>query len=302
MPELPEVETVRLGLEPVFTAVRIAFVEQRRKDLRFPFPRDFVARLSGRKMLALRRRAKYLIGELDDGNALIMHLGMSGSFRVEQGITTGASGKPHFARSADQKHDHVAFFFEDGAHVVYNDPRRFGFMLLEPSRDLARHPMFCDLGIEPLGPELSPEALAKALRGRKAPLKSALLDQRIVAGLGNIYACEALHRAGLSPRRAAETLVTKAAKPSKALERLTISIGEVLREAITAGGSSLRDHRRTDVFLRRMSEVISTALKILLSGRPISPQDERQTQPSAEQRPNSSDSEGSPPFRRLSAS
>jgi formamidopyrimidine-DNA glycosylase len=246
MPELPEVETVRLGLEPVFTGASIARVEQRRKDLRFPFPENFAERLSGRRALALRRRAKYLIGELDDGYALVMHLGMSGSFRVEQQGVAAEPGDFHFARSADRNHDHVVFSFDDGARVIYNDPRRFGFMLLEPGHNLAEHPMFRALGVEPLGPEMSPKALAQALTGRKTPLKSALLDQRIVAGLGNIYVCEALHRAGLSPRRAAGSLVTKAGSPSKALERLTDSIGEVLRAAVAAGGSSLRDHRQTD--------------------------------------------------------
>jgi formamidopyrimidine-DNA glycosylase len=246
MPELPEVETVRLGLEPVFTDARIARVEQRRSDLRFPFPKNFAERLSGRRALALRRRAKYLIGDLDDGNALVMHLGMSGSFRVEKQGVNGAPDDLRLARAADRTHDHVAFYFDDGARVVYNDPRRFGFMLLERGSDLAKHPMFRDLGVEPLGPGMNPEALAQSLMGRKTAIKMALLDQRIIAGLGNIYVCEALHRACVSPLRAAGSLVGKAGKPSKALERLTGSIGEVLREAVAAGGSSLRDHRQTD--------------------------------------------------------
>jgi formamidopyrimidine-DNA glycosylase len=245
MPELPEVETVRLGLEPVFTGARIVRVEQRRGDLRFPFPKNFAKRLSGRKALALRRRAKYLIGDLDDGNALVMHLGMSGSFRVEKKVVDAAPDDLP-STPADRTHDHVAFYFDDGARIVYNDPRRFGFMLLEQGGDLAEHPMFRELGVEPLGAGMSPEALARALIGRKTAIKSALLDQRVVAGLGNIYVCEALHRAGISPLRAAGALVTKAGKPGRALRRLTGSIGEVLREAVAAGGSSLRDHRQTD--------------------------------------------------------
>lgn len=246
MPELPEVETVRLGLEPIFTGARIVRVEQRRNDLRFPFPKNFAKRLSGRKALALKRRAKYLIGELDDGNALVMHLGMSGSFRVEKESVNGAPPDLRLTRGADRTHDHVAFYFDNGARVVYNDPRRFGFMLLEHGRDLAKHPMFRDLGVEPLGPEMSPESLAQALIGRKTAIKSALLSQRVVSGLGNIYVCEALHRARISPLRPAGALVTKSGKPSRALRRLTGAIGEVLREAVAAGGSSLRDHRQTD--------------------------------------------------------
>jgi formamidopyrimidine-DNA glycosylase len=243
MPELPEVETVRRGLAPVFTGAAIERMELRRADLRFPFPQGFTARLEGRRVLALRRQAKYLIGELDDAQTLIMHLGMSGSFRIDAG---DPEGRFHHARGDDRTHDHVVFHFADGSKVTYNDPRRFGFMLMTPSAELARHPLLAHLGIEPLGPDMTPDALAARLRGRKAPLKTTLLDQKIVAGLGNIYVCEALHRARLSPLRAAGDLVTSKGKPKRALADLTQAIQEVLREAIEAGGSSLRDHRQTD--------------------------------------------------------
>ncbi len=195
MPELPEVETVRLGLKPVFTASAIERVELRRGNLRFPFPRDFAARLKGRRPLELYRRAKYLIAELDDGQALVMHLGMSGSFRIEEGDATETPGAFHSKRESARAHDHVVFHFARGARVIYNDPRRFGFMLLEPRDQLTSHPLFAKLGIEPLSRDMNAKALAAAFDARKAPVKSVLVDQRIIAGLGNIYACEALHRA-----------------------------------------------------------------------------------------------------------
>jgi formamidopyrimidine-DNA glycosylase len=234
MPELPEVETVRRGLAPVFTGARIARVELRRADLRFPFPEGFAARLAGRRVASLTRRAKYLIGELDDGAALVMHLGMSGSFRID------AAGGFQSPRAKNPAHDHVVFHFDSGARVTYNDPRRFGFMLLERADALDAHPLFAKLGVEPLGGAMTAATLAEALRDRKAPLKAALLDQRVIAGLGNIYVCEALHRARLSPLRAAGRLAPKS------LERLSGAIRDVLGEAIRSGGSSLRDHRRTD--------------------------------------------------------
>jgi len=243
MPELPEVETVRRGLEPVFTGSRLELVELRRGDLRFPFPPGFAARLAGRRVAALKRRAKYLLGELDDGETLIMHLGMSGSFRID---ADDGRGVRHRAASTKAAHDHVVFHFASGASVTYNDPRRFGFMLLVPGAELAAHPLFAGLGVEPLGPELTPQRLASGLRGRKAPLKAALLDQRIIAGLGNIYVCEALHRAHLSPLRAAGTLVDAKGRPKRGLVDLVEAIRRVLGEAIEAGGSSLRDHRQTD--------------------------------------------------------
>jgi formamidopyrimidine-DNA glycosylase len=246
MPELPEVETVRLGLAPVFTSSAIARVELRRGDLRFPFPPRFAERLKGRRAEALRRRAKYLVAELDGGEALVMHLGMSGSFRIEKDAAAHTPGAFHIVRSGARAHDHVVFHFANGARVIYNDPRRFGFMLLEPEATLATHPYFAALGIEPLSGDMNAAALAKAFARRKAPIKAALLDQRIVAGLGNIYACETLHRARISPLRPAGALLTKSGGPTAALVRLAAAIKEVLREAVAAGGSSLRDHRRAD--------------------------------------------------------
>ncbi len=241
MPELPEVETVRRGLAPIFEGSSIFEVELRRADLRFPFPPNFRARLKGRRVATLRRRAKYLVAELDNGEALIMHLGMSGSFRID----AAPPGDFHFSRSKHPAHDHVVFDFESGARVTYNDPRRFGFMLLLAAKEILAHPLFAKLGMEPLDPAMSADTLARILQGRATPLKSALLDQKNIAGLGNIYVCEALHRARLSPLRIAGSLAASG-KPPNALERLSTSIKAVLTEAIEAGGSSLRDHRQTD--------------------------------------------------------
>lgn len=247
MPELPEVETVRRGLAPVMTGAKIISVDQRRPDLRFPMPDRFTERLQGRTIIAVARRAKYLLLDLDDGMTLTMHLGMSGSFRVEK-ETEGAfvPGTFHHERSGAATHDHIVFHLSGGARVTYNDPRRFGFMELIPRAELTDHPLFNKLGIEPLGNELDADLLAELFKGRKAPLKAALLDQRLIAGLGNIYACESLHRARLSPKRAAGTLAGKAGKPTPAAARLASDIRAVLEEAIRAGGSSLRDHKQTD--------------------------------------------------------
>ena len=242
MPELPEVETVRRGLEPVMAGARFIRVEQRRADLRFPFPENFAARLEGRRVEALSRRAKYLFADLDDASVLVMHLGMSGSFRIDEAI----QGAFHHPRSKRAAHDHVVFHLSSGAAITYNDPRRFGFMRLLARADLAADPMFAGLGIEPLGNELDGAALARLFAGRTTPLKAALLDQRLIAGLGNIYVCEALHRAGLSPQRAAGALVSKAGQPTAGAARLAAAIREVLEEAVAAGGSSISDHRRTD--------------------------------------------------------
>ena len=240
MPELPEVETVRAGLAPAFANARFARVETRRPDLRFPLPENFAARLEGARVLALRRRAKYLLADLDSGETLIMHLGMSGSFRVEQGGEAATPGEFHYERGKPGAHDHVIFEFERGARVVYNDPRRFGFMDLAATPTLAACKHFAGMGIEPLDGGLDGAALRRLFDGKAAPLKAALLDQKLIAGLGNIYVCEALHRAGLSPKRAAGA-VTKARAA-----RLAQAIQEVLREAVEAGGSSLRDHRQTN--------------------------------------------------------
>lgn len=246
MPELPEVETVRRGLAPALVGARFAHVDQRRADLRFPFPADFAARLKGRGVTALRRRAKYLIADLDNGEALVMHLGMSGSFRIEDGGGDNTPGLFHNSRGKDAAHDHVVFELSNGKRITYNDPRRFGFMLLVKRDLLPAHPLFRDVGIEPLGDDLDGAALARLFAGKKAPLKAALLDQRLIAGLGNIYVSEALHRAGLSPRRAAGSLAHKNGTPSARADLLAGAIHDVLGEAIEAGGSSLRDHRQTN--------------------------------------------------------
>ncbi len=243
MPELPEVETVRRGLEPAMVGARLVSVERKRPDLRFPFPEAFSERLAGRRIVALGRRAKYLLADLDDGNVLVMHLGMSGSFRVEGAGSTKALSPGAIKNPA---HDHVIFALSNGARVVYNDPRRFGFMLLVPRAALAAHPLFESLGLEPLGNELDGAALARLFAGKTTSLKAALLDQTLIAGLGNIYVSEALHRAGLSPRRAAGSLARKDGAPTERAHRLAKAIREVLQEAAAAGGSSLRDHRQTD--------------------------------------------------------
>ena len=242
MPELPEVETVRRGLAPGMAGQCIASVEQRRPDLRFPFPERFAERLTGRTITSLGRRAKYLQADLDDGNVLVMHLGMSGSFRIGGNIP----GHFHHDRSKLPAHDHIVFHMGNGAVVSYNDPRRFGFMDLIGRGELADHPHFRDMGLEPLGNELDGATIARLFDGKSAPLKAALLDQRLIAGLGNIYVCEALHRAKLSPRRAAGTLRRADGQPTERANKLAATIREVLTEAIEAGGSSLRDHRQAD--------------------------------------------------------
>lgn len=249
MPELPEVETVRRGLEPVMAAARVSRLELRRPDLRFPLPDSLAERVEGRRILGLGRRAKYLLIDLDNGWTILSHLGMSGSFRIEEGGVEDTPGAFHHARSKDGKHDHVIFHLETEAgprRVIYNDPRRFGFMDLFERREMESHPSFRDLGPEPLGNSLDAGELARRMAGKSQPLKSALLDQRLIAGLGNIYVCEALWRAHLSPLRAAGTLVTAAGRPSTRLETLTGAIRDVIADAIEAGGSSLRDHIQTD--------------------------------------------------------
>lgn len=250
MPELPEVETVRRGLAGTLEGARIVSVDLRRPDLRFPFPADFAARLTGRRIEALSRRAKYLIAHLDDGLALISHLGMSGSWRIEAGGADHVPGDFHHERSKLAAHDHVVFHLEGGDgtrnRAVFNDPRRFGFMLFAEPGKLAEHPALSGLGIEPTGNELSADLLATLFRDKRAPLKAALLDQRLVAGLGNIYVCEALWRAGLSPRRLAGTLATATGRPTKAAGALATAICDVIADAIAAGGSSLRDYVQAD--------------------------------------------------------
>lgn len=249
MPELPEVETVRRGLQPVMEGAHIVGVEQRRPDLRFPFPENFAGRLAGRDIVSLGRRAKYLTMHLNDGGVLICHLGMSGSFRIEDGEAS-VPGHFHHARSKDEKHDHVVFHLKaaGGAHprVVFNDPRRFGFMLLTDAAGLAEHPLIAGLGVEPTGNALDGTLLSTLLAGRRSPLKAALMDQRVIAGLGNIYVCEALWRAGLSPRRIAGTLGAAPGRAGVRATRLAEAVRTVIAEAIAAGGSSLRDYMHAD--------------------------------------------------------
>jgi len=250
MPELPEVETLRRGLAPALEGARITAVEQRRADLRFAFPERFATRLTGRRIAALSRRAKYLLAELDSGEVLVMHLGMSGSFRIAVQHETVAGDSFFHPRGKDAAHDHVVLHLDGGkagkATVIYNDPRRFGFMTLIDRQVIDGHKLFAGLGIEPTGNALAPAALAGRFAGRTAPLKAMLMDQRIIAGLGNIYACEALWRARLSPRRAAGTLVRRDGSPGRRLDRLTEAVRAVIADAIAAGGSSLRDYVHTD--------------------------------------------------------
>jgi formamidopyrimidine-DNA glycosylase len=227
MPELPEVETVIRGLRPHLEGARLARVEQRRADLRFPLPERFAARLQGRRIERIDRRAKYIIAHLDDGAVLLCHLGMSGRMTL-----TG----PDQAPAAIGPHDHVILVTDRGAEVRFNDARRFGLMDLVASEDLESHRLLADLGPEPLGNTFSGPELARRLRGKRSPIKAALLDQRVVAGLGNIYVSESLFFAGISPRRSAHSVQGDRA------ERLVLAIRSVLTRAIEAGGSSLRDY------------------------------------------------------------
>jgi formamidopyrimidine-DNA glycosylase len=245
MPELPEVETVRRGLQPAMEGSRIVKAELRRKDLRFPFQKDFARRLDGQTVTGLGRRAKYLMADLESGDVLLMHLGMSGSFRVVDDGMGKTPGKFHHPRSEDRAHDHVVFHMSSGAAVIFNDPRRFGYMKIIARNKLDDEPLLSGLGPEPLGNEFDAAMLATACANKKTSLKAALLDQRVVAGLGNIYVCEALFRSHLSPRRLAATLATKKAEPTDHAKRLVTAIHAVLNQAIKAGGSSLRDHRQT---------------------------------------------------------
>lgn len=252
MPELPEVETVRRGLAPILVGNRFVAIEQRRKDLRFPLPKDFARRLEGRTVHALDRRAKYLLGRLDDGEVLVMHLGMTGRFSIDP--ANGAPLKPGaFAHGQESppKHEHIVFHFADGAAVRYSDARRFGLMDLIRGEALDRHALFKGLGVEPLGPDFTPAWLAGRLAGKKTSIKAALTDQRLIAGLGNIYACEAFYRARVSPKRLAGTLGTKTGKPSAQTKALVASVKAVLEEALRAGGSSLRDYAGADGRLGR---------------------------------------------------
>jgi len=245
MPELPEVETVRRGLQPAMEGARINRLELRRGDLRFPFQPDFTDRLQGRVITSLGRRAKYLLADLDSGDVLLMHLGMSGSFRVVSDENNVMPGAFHHPRSDSRAHDHVVFHMSSGPSVIYNDPRRFGFMKIFARSEAEQEPFLKDIGPEPLGNAFDAGMLAAACRNKKTSLKAALLDQTVVAGLGNIYVCEALFRSHLSPRRLAATLSTKKGEPTERAAALVDAIHDVLDLAIKAGGSSLRDHRQT---------------------------------------------------------
>jgi formamidopyrimidine-DNA glycosylase len=240
MPELPEVETVRGGLAPVLEGQRLARVEARRPDLRFPLPPNFVQVLTGATVQRLERRAKYLMARLDREDTLVMHLGMSGRFEITRPEGESRPGAFHYAPDPDPKHAHIVFETEAGARVTYYDPRRFGYMALVNTATLHLHPWFAGLGPEPLSEAFDAAHLKAAFAGRKQGPKTLLLDQRVVAGLGNIYVCEALNRARISPFKAAGGIAAKRLPP------LVGAIKAVLAEAIAAGGSTLRDFAQTD--------------------------------------------------------
>ena len=236
MPELPEVETVRRGLAPAMEGWRILRAQVNRPDLRWPFPERMAERLTGARIDRLRRRSKYILADLDTGETLLMHLGMSGRMLV-----SGApQGVFHHDHPAPERHDHVVFEMETGARVTFNDPRRFGAMDLAPTDEVEAHKLLGAIGPEPLGNAFHEGYLLPRLKGRRTPIKSALLDQKLIAGLGNIYVCEVLHRTGIRPTRRSDRI----AAPRAA--RLVPAIREVLGEAIEAGGSSLRDYRQAD--------------------------------------------------------
>jgi formamidopyrimidine-DNA glycosylase len=244
MPELPEVETVRLGLAPALLGHSLTRVNVKRADLRKAFPENFAARLTGRRVVAVTRRAKYLLVGLDNNTTLVMHLGMSGRITIHHGAARAKPGRFHNKApddgSGSGKHDHVVFQTEEGTRIVFTDHRRFGMMDLVETDAIGVHPLFVGIGPEPLDAAFTPKILSAALKGKKTPIKSALLDQRVVAGLGNIYVCEALYYARISPKRLAATVAGARA------ERLAPAIKTVLADAIKAGGSSLRDYAQAD--------------------------------------------------------
>ncbi len=244
MPELPEVETVRIGLAPVLEGHRLTKVETRRSGLRIPFPKGFAKRLTGRRVKTLRRRAKYLLADLDHDETLVIHLGMSGRMAVYAEGKERRLGQYVYdaapAGAGSGKHDHVVFETDAPARIVFTDHRRFGLMTLIDTETLDGDKLFQGLGVEPLSNHFHADYLAAALKGKKTPIKSALLDQRVIAGIGNIYACEALFRARISPKRLAMKV-----QPAQ-IAALTDAIKAVLKDAIAAGGSSLRDYRKAD--------------------------------------------------------
>lgn len=234
MPELPEVETICAGLRKQIAGRRIEQVAVRRADLRFPLPADFAERLAGRQVTEVGRRAKYVLARTDDGQVLVMHMGMSGRLRFWQ----PDDDDPLPAEPG--KHDHLVFSMGNGATLTFQDPRRFGYMTIVPEDELEAHPFFRNLGPEPLSDAFNADSLSLAIKNKKTPIKSALLDQHVVAGLGNIYVCEALFEAGISPQRSASTI------PGKRAARLVPLIKDVLHRAIAAGGSTLRDYAHVD--------------------------------------------------------
>lgn len=241
LPELPEVETVRRGLEPVLTNQRIAYADIRRPDLRWPFPKNMESRLEGQRVTHVGRRSKYLLIELDSGETLLVHLGMSGRILIHHpSLDRAQIGNFTHAHPAIEKHDHVVLDLCSGVRIVFNDPRRFGAMDLMKTETRDAHKLLSVLGPEPLGNQFNAEHLIAAFNGKRAPVKSALLDQRIVSGLGNIYVCEALFRAGISPKRLAGRI------SATRVSSLVPIIQQVLMDAIEAGGSSLRDYRQAD--------------------------------------------------------
>lgn len=240
MPELPEVETVRRGLAPAMEGKRIALAEVRRPDLRWPLPERMADRLTGARIERLRRRSKYILADLDTGETLLIHLGMTGRMTVSGIEAPYIPGQFHHSHPLPEKHDHVVFDMEDGARVTFNDARRFGAMDLMATATAEAHPLLAALGPEPLGNTFNAGLLAERLAGRKGPIKALLLDQKLVAGLGNIYVCEALHRSGIHPERPGGKIARAR------VDRLTAEIRQVLQDAIEAGGSSLRDYRQAD--------------------------------------------------------
>jgi formamidopyrimidine-DNA glycosylase len=244
LPELPEVETVKRGLQPSVEGRRFTSVKTRRADLRIPFPDNFESRLTGRRVIRLWRRAKYILCDLDGGETLVIHLGMSGRIGVYTATEQRSPGAfAHSAAASDHGngvHDHVVFETDAPARIIFTDHRRFGLMTLVDTASIEGHKLFQGLGAEPLSASFAADGLVQALQGKKTPIKSALLDQRVIAGLGNIYVCEALWQASISPKKHAGKI--KLAQ----IEKLRAAIQKVLEEAIEAGGSSLRDHRQTN--------------------------------------------------------
>ena len=236
MPELPEVETVRCGLAPAMEGVRIANAAINRPDLRWPLPERMAERLTGVTVTALRRRSKYILADLSSDETLLIHLGMSGRMLVSGAML----GQFHHDHPAPQKHDHVVLTMDNGARITFNDARRFGMMDLMPTQAADQHKLLAGLGPEPLGNAMNEAYLAAKFAGRATPIKSALLDQHLIAGLGNIYVCEVLHRAHIAPTRLTGSLT------QAEIARLVPLIRDVLTEAIAAGGSSLRDYRQAD--------------------------------------------------------